>query len=343
MEVETMNPESLTQQCHNYVMLHLEEFPIDYLSLLPLYTRKRLIDHLPIADVCLRLERTPVTEGLDMAAFWDSTWKHNSVGMEEDLHKEDVKYMYVQDKYEYARETVYGIVAAYALDRYPIMEDVFRWDMTVIPFLYAVAMYVDDCKPWPVFPARYVHKKNKCTKDLTMYEVMNCFSPSKGEFPRIFPEFFSEDINLDDVFFLRNAVYLGMRGPVFHEQGLEFLKAVLKMATNLEVLLLDHFPDDSEEWEPVEFFDKFCTFLCSYQTFLSRFRLLKIFSSLHLKGFVVSQKIFNQLVIAYFAAPTDHMQRIHMDRTKIKCSDVSFECSPIEQRYRSFKTIQMDD
>ena len=90
------------------------------------------------------------------------------------------------------------------------------------------------------------------------------------------------------------------------------------MATNLEVLLLDHFTDDSEEWEPDEFYDKFCTFF-SCQTFLSRFRLLKIFSSLYLKGFIVSQKIFNQLVVAYFAAPTDNMQRIHMDRTKIKC------------------------
>ena len=98
------------------------------------------------------------------------------------------------------------------------------------------------------------------------------------------------------------------------------------MATNyLEVLLLDHFSDDSEEWEPVEFYDKFCTFLCSCQTFLSRFRLLKIFSSLHLKGFIVSQKIFNQLVVAYFTAPTDHMQRIHMDRTKIKC--INFLCT----------------
>ena len=99
-----MDPESLTQQCHNYVMLHLEDFPIDYLSLLPLSTRKRLIDDLPIADVCLRLEGTPVTQGLDMAGFWVSTWKHDSIGTKEDLQDEDLKY--VRDKYEYARETV---------------------------------------------------------------------------------------------------------------------------------------------------------------------------------------------------------------------------------------------
>ena len=192
-----------------------------------------------------------------MVAFWNSTWKHNSVGLEGDLHK-DVKYMYVQDKYEYARETVYGIVATYAMDRYPIMEQVFRWDTTVIPFLYAVASQYFQ----PVFPARYLHKSKKHTKDLTMYEVMNCFSPSKGEFPRIFPEFFSENINLDDVFFLQNAVYLAMRdNRVFMSRVLSSLKQFLTwMATKLEVLLLDHFPDDSEEWEPDEFYDEFCTF-----------------------------------------------------------------------------------
>ena len=63
-----------------------------------------------------------------------------------------------------------------------------------------------------------------------------------------------------------------------------------------------------------------------------------------MNGFVVSRKNFNQLISAYFAAPTDHVQKLHITLTKIKCSDVSFECSPtIEQRYRSFKTVQMGD
>ena len=196
------------------------------------------------------------------------------------------------------------------------------------------------CKP--IFPPRYSHKSNKSEKDLTVYEVVNCFSRSKGEFPRIFPEFLLNNINLDHVYFLRNAEYMGINGNPFEEQGLEFLKAVLKEATNLEVLLLDHWGDD-DEWE-VKFFDEFCAFLPSCQTFLSNFRLLKILSLMESNGLVVSRKNFNQLITAYFAAPTDHVQKLHITRTKIKCSDVSFECSPIvEQRYRSFKTIQIGD
>ena len=294
-----------------------------------------------------------------MAAFWNSTWEHEMVGLEELSHdKEDIKH-YVQDKWddlEYARETVYGIVASCVMGHIidvefrPVFPAVltynceehkhFQWGMPVVTFLYAPRTSCVHVTCQPPFPSRYKHK---CEKDLTMYEVVNCFSHSKGEFPRIFPEIPLYNVNLDSVYFLRNAVFLGINGPsVFHEQGIEFLKAVLKVATNLEVLLLDHWGDE-DEWE-VEYFDKFCTYLSSRQDFLSNFQLVKIFCWVESKGLVISRKNFNQLITAYFAAPTDHVQKFHIARTKIKCSDVSFERSPtIEQRYHSFKTIQISD
>ena len=357
--------ESLAQQCQTYIMMHLEEFPIrGHLSLLPLSTRKELLYHLPIADVCLRLETdTEFTEGIDMAAFWNSVWDHDSVGIAESAYdKEDIK-RYVQDKWndlEYARETVYGTVASCAMGHmtdievraffpavHPNCEEHkdLSWGMPVVMFLYTLrtSCVHDPCQP--PFPPRYKHKSDKSEKDLTMYEVVNCFSHSKGEFPRLFPELvLLRNINLDNVYFLQNAVYLGLTGFVFDEHGFEFLKAVLQVATNLEVLLLCHWGDE-DEWE-VEFFDKFCAFLSTRQAFLSNFRWVKIFSDFDLgaKGLVVSQKNFNQLIAAYFAAPTDHVQKLHIARTKIKCSDVSFERSPtVEQRYRSFKTIQTSD
>ena len=135
-----------------------------------------------------------------------------------------------------------------------------------------------------------------------------------------------------------------MNAAIFDKKGIKFLKATLQVATNLEVLLLDHWAE-IDEWE-VEFFDEFCGYLSSCQAFLSNFRFVKIFScaALGSKGLVVSRNNLNQLITAYFAAPTDHVQKLHIARTKIKCSDVSFECSPmIEQRYRSFKTIQISD
>ena len=110
------------------------------------------------------------------------------------------------------------------------------------------------------------------------------------------------------------------------------------------MLLLDHWGGE-DEWE-IEFFDKFCAYLSTSKAFLSNFRWVKLFSCVDLrsKGLVVSRKNFNQFITAYFAAPTDHVQKLHIACTKIKCSDVSlnFECSStIEQRYRSFKTINI--
>ena len=64
-----------------------------------------------------------------------------------------------------------------------------------------------------------------------MYEVENCFNrySRKGGFPRIFPEYaLLNNVNLDHIYFLRNAVYLGIVSSPFDEEGLEFLKAVLK-------------------------------------------------------------------------------------------------------------------
>ena len=358
--------ESLAQQCQTYIMMHLEEFPVrGHLSLLPLSTRKELLYHLPIADVCLQLENTEFTAGIDMAAFWNSVWDHDSVYVAESAYdKEDIK-RYVQDKWddlEYARETVYGLVASCVMGHINDIEfraifpavhpnckehEGFSWGMPVVMFLYSLrtSCVHDPCQP--PFPPRYKHNSNKSEKDLTMYEVVNCFSCSKGEFPRLFPELvlLHNNINLDNVFFLRNAVYLGINGPsIFDEQGNELLKAILQVATNLEVLLLDHWGDEGE-WE-IEFFDKFCAYLSTSQAFLSNFRWVKLFSCVDLgsKGLVVSQKNFNQLITAYFAAPTDHVQKLHIAHTKIKCSDISFERSPtIEQRYRSFKTIQISD
>ena len=346
-------------------MMHLEEFPVSHLSLLPLSTRKDLLYQLPIADICSRLENTEFTAGLDMAAFWNSTWEHDSVGIVDSSHDRDDIKRYVQDKWddgEYAREMVCGIVATCALGHLPDIE--FRgtflpirecnceidsdirigWGMPLISFLYAVrktCIHGRCCKP--EFPSRYSHKSSKSEKDVTMYEVVNCFSHDRGEFPRFFPEFVTMNhINLDHVYFLRNAVYLAISSTNFDEQCLEFLKAVLKEATNLEILLWDHWGEDFE-WE-MEFLEEFCTYLPSCQSFLSNFQLLKILSTMESKGFVVSRKNFNQLITAYFAAPTDHMQKLQITRAKIKCNDISYECSPrIDQRYLAFKTLELND
>ena len=156
-----------------------------------------------------------------------------------------------------------------------------------------------------------------------------------------------DESNLDHVYcFLQKAVYMGIDGNPFHEWSLEFIKAVLREATSLDILLLDHW--GHEETPETKCFDEFCAYLATCQIFLSNFRLLNIFSLIHQPpyayGFVVSQKNFNQLITAYIAAPTDHMQKIQITHTKKECSDIAFDCSPrIEQQYLAFKTIELGD
>ena len=352
--------ESLVQQCQNYVLMHLEEFPVNnYLSLLPLSTRRDLLWQLPVADICLRLEDTDFTVGIDMGAFWTSTWEDEDPGVSDSMQDSDVK-GYVQDQWnstEYARETLYGLLATFACGHLRDGSFLFHspyyrrrpYDypeagMSVFSLLYAVRQPCMDSPGCKLkFPLRYSHKSMKSDEDLTVYEVVNCFSYGSGEFPRIFPEVeIMNDNNLDHVYFLRNAVFVGIKGYPFEEEGFEFLKALLKEATNLEVLILHHWGGD-DEWE-TKYFDKFCTYLSSCQAFLSNFRLFKLIPPMDTFGFVVSRKSFNELITAYFAAPTDHMQKLQFTETKIKCHDVSFEIIPeIDQGHLRFKMIEFEE
>ena len=349
--------ESLAQQCQTYILMHLDELPVSHLSLLPQSMRKDLLWQLPVIDICLRLENTDFTVGLDMATFWKSSWEEEYFDMANSSDSEISRYVQKWGNVEYARAMLYGLVATCAIGHlrsgdywfnslhftkdsdYPFP----KLGMSAFSLLYAVRKpCTDSGRCELIFPPRYSHKKSKDNSDLTVYEVVKCFSHDKGKFPRIFPEIeITSNISLDNVFFFQTAVDVEINGYPFEELGFEFLKAVVKEATDLEVLVLDHWGEDDEA--ETKFFDKFCTYLSSCRAFLSNFRLFKLLSSMCSLGFVVSQKSFNQLISAYFAAPTDHMQKLEFTRTKIKCCDVSLECMPkIDQRYLPFKTIKFD-
>lgn len=333
------------------------------LSLLPLSTRRELLWKLPVADICLRLENTDFIAGLDMEAFWKSTWKDAYAEVAESSRDGDIKgYFRAWEKTEYAKQVLYGLLATVAIGQlhdvaYTFYSPLFGRNITgyqedlgmpVFSFLYAIR------KPKPtqykhhrfitcdlVFPLRYSDKFYKSNNDLTINEVVHCFSSSGVEFPKIFPVVgTSEEMNPEYVYFLRNAIYLGIDDAPFELNAVKFIQAVIEEATNLEVLILDHWGDKGER--EVKIFDEFCAFLSTCKAFLSNFRFLKIFSSLHSNDFVVSRKNFNKLITAYFATPTDHVQKLQISHTEIKCSDISFECSPkIDQRYLAFKTIEL--
>ena len=61
-----------------------------------------------------------------MAAFWNSVWDHDSVGIAESMRDKDNVRHYLQDKWddlEYAWEAIYGMVATYAMGH---MTDIYR-------------------------------------------------------------------------------------------------------------------------------------------------------------------------------------------------------------------------
>ncbi len=283
-------------------------FPASHLSLLPLSTRKDLLYQLPVADICLQLENTDFITGLDMAAFWKSTWEDEGIGVAEDSDVEG--YFQVWDSAEYTRSMLYGLVATMAIGdlrggEYWFHSPHYRYrkcpdglpdsGIPVFSLLYAIRKPNHDiihsgCEL--MFPPRYSHKSNKRDKDLTVSEVVNCFSHSKEELPRIFPEIEILNINgisLDHVYILRNAVYVGIQGYPLSE-GLEFLKAILQEATNLEVLLLDHWGEDNK-WE-MKFLDEICAYLSSCWIFLYNFYLkLFLHRSQNLMGSLFHERI----------------------------------------------------
>ena len=62
-------PVSLQNLCLIYIIRFLELFPVDYLALLPVTVRQRLLENLPPVDVC-RLEQSKFSEGLDIDGVW---------------------------------------------------------------------------------------------------------------------------------------------------------------------------------------------------------------------------------------------------------------------------------
>ena len=281
--------ESLVHHCQHYIVMYLEEFPVSHLSLLPLSTRRDLLWRLPVADVCLRLENTDFTTGLNMEFFWKSTWKDAGPDVAGSSYDSHVRtYFQSWDRAEYARAILYGLTATMVIGQLRAGDFAFysphfgqdrtgyyeNQGMPVYPLFYAVRKPFSDDPGSPgrfsscnlIFPNWYIEKSNKHDSDLMECEVVNFFGHNSDELPRIIPELYivTQQINMEHVEFMK--LYI-IDGSPFEEHGLRFLKAVLKEATNLEVFILDHWSEEGE-WE-VKFFDEFCAILPSFQAFFS--------------------------------------------------------------------------
>ena len=336
--------DSLFRQCQSYILLHLEEFPASQLSLLPLSIREDLLWQLPVADVCRLEDTSKFTAGLDMDKFWKFSWFEMfcaTTSPDSDIFNE----RFVQEWPEYSRTILYGLVAAITM-KSPDPDDTdiaqfrsprARKNLEVIPFMYGIRKI--DADSSYVFPSRYSQESEKSEKDLTLLDVVRCFGRRDGDLPRIFPEleiFFG--IKLDHLYIFQNTVYLGVMGVYFNHGARQFetLKAILKEATELEYLFIEGV-NGLGEGEHHDL-DEWCIYLSTQPTFLSKFRMLKIYSD---SDCTVSRQCFNQLVTAYFAAPTDHVQKMAFFGMDIECYDAAYDFHPkIDQRYLGLKFIE---
>ena len=328
--------------------MHVEDFPVSFLSLLPLSVREVLLWRLPIADVCL-LEDTGFVEAVDMETYWKL-----SCGSSEQPEDSD-SYVEEWGKTKLAKAILYGQVTSTIIDclprgfwfSFPRGRE-FIQRKHLIQFLYAVRNFCsrdechDKCRCGFILPSRYRENNGLFLKEDIISAATNCF---KGELPKVLTDVFVYDgIDLEYLYFLRELRYLSVCGKDLQSSKcprLEFVLAVLKEATHLEVLIIK---DDNEDYvlEERTSLDNFCVKLSSHPTFWSNFQLLKVLSLADSSGYVVSQENFNQLITTYLSAYTDHTQKVRFTDTKVVAYYDTHSSPKTVSNYLHFKTIELD-
>lgn len=337
--------ESLADQCQHYIAMHLEKFPTNHLSLLPLRTREVLLWRLPIADACL-LENTEFAKGIrDMAEYWKHPYG-DFTGTQENSHDFDVAHYFEQwDEVDYSKAILYGQVATAVIG---CLREDFAFNLPfgddliddVITLLYSVRRPILDgdgaCGCETIFPHRYHDylERHHFSKQEIIAAVIRCF---KGELPKILADIqLCDGVKFDNGALLSSVTYIGIHGTPFEGDGLDFIKAVISRSSQLEVLILEGVFCRGEVS-----IDNFCSHLTSCLPSLPNFRLLKLLCSE--QSYVVSRDIFDKLITIYYSTPTDHFQKLRFIDTKIKASNMNNSCPLVDQWYGDFKIIELEN
>ena len=341
--------------------MHLEEFPVGYLSLLPLSEREWLLQRLPIADVCL-LEDTDFTKGIDMEAVWKLPPEPTNMDDSDSFIEEwgEAKFtnsdIFIEEwgGAKFAKAAVYGEIASIIIGClpddfwYPFPGgEVYIHTGNEIEFLYAIRRFPDaehnsDSENTCDFtvPSRYQEKANLLVAEDLTDAAVSCFG---GEFPKILTGVYVDDsVKLEYVDFLHDLRFLSVIDKRWYGSnitGVEFVQKVLKVAIKLEVLNLygDEFCDYRDEER--RSLDDLCSDLASHPTFWSKFRLFQIFNCT--PGYTVSQEYFDKLVTAYLSTPTDRAQKVRFSDTRIVAYGTHPTSPKFNRNYVQFKTIEL--
>ena len=340
--------ESLVHQCYHYIAMNLEQFPVSYLSLLPLKVREELLWRLPIADLCM-LEDTEYVEGFhDMASYWKLPCKDFRKVL---LNYADVAH-YVEESWDsakYAKAILYGQVAITAFGNlYDIFINVTSYCViclpfngilnpndrsVVIPLLYAVRKpsvgKESGCSL--AFPPRYRDTGSKTSTEDIINSVQSWF---KCGFPKIMLQVcLCEDIDSEYFDLLDEVALLATSIQGFKNPTMRFVKQIVQRSSCLEVIVLDSWCEEEKE-----VLNEFLEFLSTQDSFLSRFRLLVISQD---EEYTLFQNALGPLITAYMSAPTTHLQKISITGAMIKSYET--DVTPvIDQRYVQFKTIELN-
>ena len=283
---------------------------------------------------------------------------------------------------DYAKAKLYGRIATSRMGGLPSGDlnelvmphdayvDLDAFNGTVL-FLYGVRELHGDERNRLTIPPRYhqnVTHLGQPDSDLSLTTskkldeeildvTMHCFN---GERPKMLPEFLlyhadviycNMKLSEAELRFLSEVEYVGMHCKPFLSRGVDFTISLVNVATNLRVLILQGLNVPEEDL----YLDYFCEQLATCQPFLAKFQILKIVAGIleveeletdygvdTPEEYTVSQASLDQLIIAYFSAPTDHSQLVQLSFTNIDCEDT--DCSPaIDRTYLQFKNIRLSD
>ena len=309
-----------------------------------------------------------------MAAYWKLPCENFGTALA--FPKDSDIERYVNERWpsevEYAKARLYGQVATCEIGWLPddhefvLPENGYVCDDSISLLYGARALHGDAWKRL-TFPPRYQQMKKllwpslgfgrteKHAQDL-VDAIVNGFN---GEHPKMLPEIqLLKDSEVHhgcrlsnaDLSLLREVEYVGIQCRPFDESSVKWTVKLISKATSLQVLFLQgcNVPYNSLD------LNYFCEQLATCQTFWSTFQMLKIVpgipetDELRAHGvdtpeeYTVSQHCLDQLIMAYYSAPTDHSQLLQLSYTNIESQDTD-DNPTVDLSYQQFKNIRLSD
>ena len=334
---------SLSDQCLDHIIIHLEEYPPSYLALLPFALRKEILWRLPMADVC-SLEDTGFMKGIDTGEYWRSTFSEFDSFAVPDQKQGSIR-KYFEERWKgLMKAVVHGMISGlcfglFALDHsgFQVFSSSSSDISPAISLMFGLRDEEDKeygnqmvRKSNKALPPSYQQYGSCSSREDLWRSVMECF---KGNLPTYLHMEYIEETACSDVFEyvprFKNLRYLGLENQKFGPKLQELIVGIALEAANLEVLCWRFEPPGVEEspW-PLQSLDGLISKL-SESPFMSRMCLLMAYSwfdesdlDMERGFFTISYGNLKKFIDALRGTPTNHCQVLCLEGTVIACNSV---------------------